>query len=425
MMLQEALAPFYSKTIPRFAIALSGGGDSMALLHALKTAPNLHSALIVDHGLRGESADESKLTKARAEALGIKAHILTWKPGTLKSGLQEKARQARYNLMGEFCRRWDIPLLLTAHHQGDQAETLVMRYDKGTDWRGAAGMSREKYAPLWPELAEITLCRPLLSVRKVEILEYLDAHDINWVEDPSNANRDFTRVRIRQKLMEKPNYVSPLIDSGNELQEALTKERVILARQADNILSLDANGFAELSGLPLPELLVHLIRIIGGSGGPIDRAQIRRAIKEMRKPDFTALTLAGAQISRANRGSLICRDAVAAKGRQNKEQATNNVHSLPLKVPHIWDGRFSALALRNDINVTPLYGHMSSLPKHLKEKVKKYPPAVRLTLPLWRNDADILGVGIGKFDGLTVHGLARERLDAALGQKASLYAKIV
>ncbi|WP_416878732.1 tRNA lysidine(34) synthetase TilS [Litorimonas sp.] len=417
-MLKETLPPFYSKTISPFAIAVSGGGDSMALLHALRNAPKLHCALIVDHGLRKASFHEAKLTKRRAEALGITAQILSWKPGALKSGLQEKARKARYNLMGDFCRSKKIPLLLTAHHQDDQAETLVMRYDNGTDWRGAAGMSPEKYAPLWPQLAEVTLCRPLLSVSKSEILAYLYDKELDWVEDPSNSNREFTRVRIRQSLQETPKYVGSLLGAAGDLQKAKSKERNILAEQADIIVSLDKNGSAVISDIPYPQLLVHLVRIVSGTGGPIDQAKIRRALNAMRASDFKALTLAGAQISKNAKGFLLCRDAVAVKGRYNKKQTATDGQFLPVGVPYIWDGRFTATAVRGDITVTPLYGNMTKLPKILAETVKKYPPAVRMTLPLWQNGANILGVGEGESEGISVRCLAKRRLEAALGQKA-------
>jgi len=419
-MLDEAIAPFYSKTISPFAIAVSGGGDSMALLRALRNAPRLYGALIVDHGLRPESADEARLTKSRAEKLGVKAYILTWAPGPLKTGLQEKARHARYGLMGVFCRRHGLDRLLTAHHLGDQVETLVMRYDKGTDWRGAAGMKRETYAPLWPELAAVTLCRPLLSIPKAEILNYLKHHEVDWIEDPSNANRDFTRVRIRQRLAqneaETPKYVGPLLEAAQVLSRARSTERDILADQASKILTLDRNGFALLSDRPYPELLRHLLRLVSGTGGPIDGAQIRRALKKMRDPDFKALTLAGAKISKVETGFLLCRDAVAVKGRKDKTQTLYLHQDLPSELPSIWDGRFMALSREGGVSVAPLFGQMSSLPQKLSEKIKKYPPDVRLTLPLWRRGHHILGVGEGDFDGLSVYCLSGKRLEAVLGE---------
>lgn len=419
-MLKDALAPFYSANIAPFAIALSGGGDSMALLHGLKKAPQLRFALIVDHGLREESAAEAELTKSRVEALGVRAHILSWRPGDLSSGLQEKARQARYALMGEFCRRQNLFYLLTGHHLGDQAETLVMRYDKGTDWRGAAGMSAKKYAPLWPELAAVTVIRPLLSVPKAEILSYLKTHGLNWVEDPSNTNRNFTRVRIRQRLVTEPKNAHPLLETAKYLQRAITEEREVLAKQAADIVELNRNGFIRLSEIPYPELLVQLIRIFSGTGGPIDRAQIRRALKAMREPDFKALTLAGAQISKWKKGYLLCRDAVAVKGRNNKKQSAQIDQIMPPNEPYIWDGRFVARAEFKGVIVSPLYGHISNLPKNLAEEAKKYPPAVRMTLPLWRHGPHILGIGEGKFVGLSVECLAEPRLQAALGRNVSL-----
>jgi len=424
-MLNEAVAPYYSETKAAFAVALSGGGDSMALLHALKDAPQLRCALIVDHGLREESAEEASLTKSRAEKLGVEAHVLTWAPEPLKAGLQEKARRARYGLMGAYCRREGISALSTAHHLGDQAETLVMRYDRGTDWRGAAGMSSEKYAPIWPELAQVTLCRPLLSVPKSEILTYLRSNGLGWVEDPSNNNRDFTRVRIRQRLAVSPSYLGAILETAQDLRQAKFLEQGFLANQASKILSVDENGYAVLSEMPYPEVLSHLLRLVSGTGGPIDGAQIRRALKKMRRSDFNAVTLAGTQISKFDNKFLVCRDPVAAKGRRNKEQTTQTSLVLPLNEPFIWDGRFSARTNREGITVSPLFGQMSKLPNELVKQIKRHPPKVRMTLPLWRTGSDILGIGAGKFDGLSVECLARERLKAMFGNSVPMMNKNV
>ena len=417
-MLYEAVAPYYSETNDAFAVALSGGGDSMALLHALKDAPQLRCALIVDHGLRAESAEEARLTKSRAEKLRVEAHILTWVPELLKAGLQEKARQARYGLMGGYCRREGISSLLTAHHLGDQAETLIMRYDKGTDWRGAAGMSSEKYAPIWPELACVTVCRPLLSVPKNEILKYLKKNSLEWVEDPSNTNRDFTRVRIRQRLAVSSSYLGAIIETAQDLGQAKSLEQEILASQASNILRVDENGYAVLSDVPYPELLMYLLRLVSGTGGPIDGAQIRRVLKKLRRPDFKAVTLAGAQISKFENKFLMCRDPVAAKGRRNKELTTQTSLAVPVNEPFIWDGRFLARTRKEDITVSPLFGQMSKLPNELVKEVKRHPPKVRMTLPVWRAGPNVLGIGVGEFDGLSVECLARERLEAMFGKLA-------
>ena len=132
----------------------------------------IRDRFIVDHALRAGSNDEAKSAKAFAQKCGYDAQIFTWQNNLPKTGLQEKSRRARYGLMGQVCREQGIKYLFTAHNRDDQAETLLMRYDKKTDWRGAAGMSPMRYGAVWPELAEVTICRPLLDISRQELRDY-------------------------------------------------------------------------------------------------------------------------------------------------------------------------------------------------------------------------------------------------------------
>ena len=132
------------------AIAYSGGGDSTALLHAFRGNPAVTHAFIIDHALREGSAEEVAAAAAYARSLGYQVKTQRWAHGGLSTGLQVKARAYRYQVMGEFCRVEQLPNLITAHTQDDQAETLLMRLDRQTGWRGLAGMPRAAYGPLWP-----------------------------------------------------------------------------------------------------------------------------------------------------------------------------------------------------------------------------------------------------------------------------------
>ena len=126
-MLAEHLIPKLAGLIPnpkdKFAIAFSGGGDSTALVHALKGHPQHGPVFIVDHALRAGSNDEAKNAKTFAQKCGCKVQIFTWQNNLPKTGLQEKARRARYSLMGQACREQSIKYLQTDHNLDDQAET--------------------------------------------------------------------------------------------------------------------------------------------------------------------------------------------------------------------------------------------------------------------------------------------------------------
>jgi len=105
--------------------------------------------------------------------------------------------------MGNKCREEGIKYLLTAHNFEDNVETLLMRYDRKTDWRGAAGMSSITYAPVWPELSLVSIVRPLLSVSRKLLRDYNISNNIIWSEDPSNKDIRYGRIKARNYLREQ------------------------------------------------------------------------------------------------------------------------------------------------------------------------------------------------------------------------------
>ena len=154
--------------------------------------------------------------------------------------MQEKARQGRYALMGRQCRKDGIEYLLTAHHQDDQAETLLMRYERQTSWRGAAGMAETAYGALWPELAMVHLLRPLLDISRLPITRrIIKAHNLKWSEDPSNENRAFARIRARDYLAAHAELRGDLLDTAQALRGHLNFEKNFLRFQTRQLARLD------------------------------------------------------------------------------------------------------------------------------------------------------------------------------------------
>ncbi|HVY17768.1 MAG TPA: tRNA lysidine(34) synthetase TilS, partial [Rhodopila sp.] len=183
---------------PRIAAAVSGGADSSALAVLardwVRGMGGSLDALIVDHGLRVESAAEAALTRDRMMALGIPARILTLTGLARGPALAERARRARYEALAEACRQASIRDLLLGHHAGDQVETVAMRVLRGTRNDGIAGMSAVR------EVQGLRLLRPLLSVHPARLREFLTRRGVEWVEDPSNRDRVALRPRLRQGL---------------------------------------------------------------------------------------------------------------------------------------------------------------------------------------------------------------------------------
>ena len=184
----------------KLALAVSGGPDSLALMllaheHARATGTlQRFVVLSVDHGLRPEAKDEVAFVLREAERLGFAARGLRWEGSKPRTGIQQAARTARYRLLAEAMRRDGAEALVTAHHMGDQAETVLMRLAHGSGIEGLRGMD-----PI-AEIDGLRVVRPLLAVDPVELRALVDAAGLVPVADPSNADLDYERVRWRQML---------------------------------------------------------------------------------------------------------------------------------------------------------------------------------------------------------------------------------
>jgi tRNA(Ile)-lysidine synthase len=182
----------------RIGVAVSGGPDSMALLLLAAAArPGKVEAATVDHALRPESRDEARLVADLCHRLSVGHRVLAveWrqKPET---GIQEKARLARYALLSDWARERSLDAVATAHHLDDQAETFVMRLNRGSGVRGLAGMRANGTIPG----GRLPLLRPLLGWRRAELERVCSDAGVQTAADPSNQDEQFERVRVRQAL---------------------------------------------------------------------------------------------------------------------------------------------------------------------------------------------------------------------------------
>jgi tRNA(Ile)-lysidine synthase len=184
-----------------FAIAVSGGSDSIALMFlaadwARANDRALPVVLSVDHGLRKGSAKDARAVVREAERAGLDAQVLTWKGAKPTSNIESAARDSRYNLMGECCRQHGIRTLMVAHTLDDQAETFLIRLMRGSGVDGLAAMRPRAAYPI-PAFKDIELIRPLLSFTRDELRAWLTARNIKWIDDPMNADPRFDRARLR------------------------------------------------------------------------------------------------------------------------------------------------------------------------------------------------------------------------------------
>ncbi|MGS1015449.1 tRNA lysidine(34) synthetase TilS [Allosphingosinicella humi] len=223
----EALA---GKPPGRLGVAVSGGPDSLALLLLASAAyPGAVEAATVDHGLRAASADEALMVRDISAQLGCPHATLKVAVAPGGAGLQGEARYARYAALRDWCVERALPFLATAHHQDDQAETVLMRLQRGA---GLSGLSAIR--PVRAEGPGLTLIRPLLGWTRAELGAIVAEAGLVAAEDPSNRDTRFDRVAMRAFLAETPAF-----------QPARLARSAAALREADDALDWMADRLAE------------------------------------------------------------------------------------------------------------------------------------------------------------------------------------
>ncbi len=277
----EALWPEAEREGRPLGLAVSGGPDSLALLLlAAKALPGQIAVASIDHGLRPEAAGEVALVGRIAAERGVPFTPLT--VALAKGNTQAQARAARYGALGAWAEVRGLGAVATAHHADDQAETLLMRLNRGSGLAGLAGVRARSVI----EGTETPLLRPLLGWRKSELAEVVAAAGITPAQDPSNANPDFDRVRIRQALA-GAEWLDPLqiAASAAHLGEAwgalewyaeLDWHEMVMREQGDAGKE-GALGFSYCANVPRIIAIETIIRIIRELGGHATRAEAARA----------------------------------------------------------------------------------------------------------------------------------------------------
>lgn len=339
--LMAAVGPF--EGTPRLAVGCSGGADSMALtllLHEWATAHGgTATALTVDHRLRPDSSMEAQRVAVWLQERRIPHEILTRPETAVDGNLQTVARAARYDLMSRWCVRHDVLHLCLAHHSEDQAETVLIRLARGSGVDGLSAM-----APVI-ETASVRLLRPLLDMPQARLRATLAETAAPHVDDPSNDNPSFARVRFRQAApMLASEGLTPkrLCDTARRMarsRRALDQAAAgLLARAA----TLHAEGYGYLDRAVLcsaPEdvalrALARMLGCIGGTPYPPRLERLERLYAALTGPAGlqSGRTLLGCRIAPAHEQThdqvLICREPRAAKD------------TLPATGDLLWDGRF-------------------------------------------------------------------------------------
>lgn len=234
------------------AVAVSGGSDSLALMHAAaawarsaKLPPP--TVLTLDHKLRAASAGEAKQVAQWAKDIGLRHRTLNWDGQKPATAIPQEARAARYRLLGAWCVAHGARSLLVGHTQDDVAETFLMRLARGSGLDGLATMA-PRFA-LEVDAGTVEVLRPLISFSRTQLRGVLSKIGQDWIDDPTNADSQFERVRLRQSLKALESAgVEPrqIAKSAQRLAEARAALETSVEEAFTRVVRLHDEGFASL-----------------------------------------------------------------------------------------------------------------------------------------------------------------------------------
>ena len=308
-----ALAPLGAFAAP--LIAVSGGPDSTALLAlaadwaARRGGARLYAAT-VDHALRPESAGEAQAVAALCARFGVPHETLIWQGDKPATGLQARAREARYALLVAHARAIGADALVTAHHLDDQAETVLLRLTRGSGVAGLAGMAPRS------ERDGLPLLRPILGFPKAALIACCDAAGLAYARDPSNANPRFARPRwraLRETLANEgltPEALARLARRVAHIEAALARQ----CASAEARLGLIAHrrcDALEFAAEPV-EIAQRLLTAAVAATGGREESRIGLEKMEAATAALRAAIAARARFSANVGGALIVHDGEAA-----------------------------------------------------------------------------------------------------------------
>lgn len=260
------LAALWSGT-GRLGLAVSGGPDSLALLLLARAAlPDRIAAATVDHGLRPEAAQEADMVARVCASLDVPHRTL--RVEVPAGNVQSQARGARYAALAEWMEAEGLEALATAHHADDQAETLLLRLNRGS---GASGLAGVRARGLVPN-KRLPLVRPLLGWRRAELAGIVSAAGIDAAQDPSNLDDRFDRVRIRKALAGAGWLDVPaLAQSASNLADADAALEWAAAREWSEAVTKGPMGLTYRPAAPRAIALRVLTRLVTELGGEAPR----------------------------------------------------------------------------------------------------------------------------------------------------------
>ena len=343
------IAKQYNLEQKKMAVAVSGGADSLALAFLMKQYAEKFNikvvALTVNHNLRAEAKEEAEYVAELMHKNGIEHHVLEWNHDKVVSGIETKAREARYSLLLEWCKKHKVKNLLTAHHLRDQAETFLMRLQRGSGVDGLASMA------CVTERCDVRIVRPLLNIEPQKLRDFLSEQNIVWKEDASNECDDFLRVRVRKMLPELESKLGITIQKIGTAVNALNSAREYFADQAGDFIGNHCRSWYDCAWSFNPELfgqlhdeiktrvIAELIKRVGDDNYAPEYVALARLCNAAVTTDFKGATLGGCEVLKFNRRIWVVPEnktsLVLSKEQWNAYVSKNPqvlMHGLPYKL---------------------------------------------------------------------------------------------
>ena len=391
------------------AVALSGGGDSLALtLIAAEWARRRARPLLVltvDHGLSPSSPDWTRTCAQTAQRIGAGFRALTWEGPHPQTGLPAAARQARHRLLADAARAAGARVILMGHTADDRAEAEVMRTMGGTtpsprEWTPS---------PVWPEGRGVFLLRPLLAIRRSDLRAWLAARGESWIEDPANSDVRFARSRARLALSGKPDREALEISLGDTGGAAAALSAELQAVPFG--LVLDRGRFRTADRGAAIQLAGAACLAAAGCAKPPRSATLGALYERLSGDGAVHATLAGALI--------LADDARILWTRSPGEARRSGVVDLLLEAgeTRVFDGRFEIAADR-PARISLLAGRMSRLDPLARAALAAAPAPCRGALPAVVSEGAVWLAGTPG-SGVRLRPLSRARLVAACGGVAT------
>lgn len=281
------------------ALAISGGPDSIAMLYMMHERGIKFVALTVNHNLRPESSEEARYVANICEELGVKHVTLEWQHDGVASNVHDKARDARYILMTNWCNGHDIKTLCTAHHMDDRLEHFFIRVSRGAGLLGLIDHEEMMYNG-------VTIARPMFAFTKQELLDYLHLKGVKYCEDKSNLDPKYLRTNIRKWLEAMPPELDPelfrkrVIGVKENLYRASRVIQRIFDEEMDRVILEE--GVATIHSLPQDEeiaimMLSHILPQMSGQEDP-PRMESLKKLYESLQNNTSKTTLCGCIIEK-------------------------------------------------------------------------------------------------------------------------------